>query len=229
MPPTISTRAGLPRALTPTLTLSLLAVTLALPAGALAEEQTSPAPPGPFTLPFAPPPELCTLPPRDIADYEAVMGTPQPTDLPSVEITAGAPADAATVEGVTATMVQIFACLNAGDYLRLAGAYTDEGFLEDNGSNGLTQEVIDFIKQPPTPVAEADRDVLYGVYAVQVLADGRVAAIMQRGIEGRGGVNLMLFRQVNDRWLVDLWLDEPFVILPDFSFQPGAEEATPAT
>lgn len=206
----------------------MLAATCVITPGAIAQdEKTSPAPPGPFTLPFAPPPELCTLPPRDIADYEAVMGTPQPTDLPAVEVTAGAPADAATVEGVTATMVQIFACLNAGDYLRLAGVYTDAGFLEDNGSNGLTQEVIDFIKLPPTPVAEADRDVLYGVYAVQVLADGRVAAIMQRGIEGRGGVNLMLFKQVNDRWLVDLWLDEPFVILPDFSFQPETE-ATPA-
>lgn len=207
----------------------MLAATCVITPGARAQdENTSPAPPGPFTLPFAPPPELCTLPPRDIADYEAVMGTPQPTDLPSVEITAGAPADAATVEGVTATMVQIFACLNAGDYLRLAGVYTDPGFLEDNGSNGLTQEVIDFIKLPPTPVAKADRDVLYGVYAVQVLADGRVAAIMQRGIEGRGGVNLMLFKRVHDRWLVDLWLDEPFVILPDFSFQPEQEEATPA-
>lgn len=207
----------------------MLAATCVITPGAIAQdEETSPAPPGPFTLPFAPPPELCTLPPRDIADYEAVMGTPQPTDLPAVEVTAGAPADAATVEGVTATMVQIFACLNAGDYLRLAGVYTDAGFLEDNGSNGLTQEVIDFIKLPPTPVAEADRDVLYGVYAVQVLADGRVAAIMQRGIEGRGGVNLMLFKRVHDRWLVDLWLDEPFVILPDFSFQPEQEEATPA-
>ncbi|MEZ4563315.1 MAG: hypothetical protein R2853_11305 [Thermomicrobiales bacterium] len=206
-------------------TLTLAALIAAGP-GAAALEETSPAPPGPFTLPFAPPPELCTVPPRDIADYQAVVGTPQATDLPSIQITAGAPADAATVEGVTATMVQIFACLNAGDYLRLAGVYTDAGFFEDNGSNGLTQENIDFIAQPPVPVAEADRDVLYGVYAVQVLADGRVAAIMQRGVEGRGGVNLMLFQKVNDRWLVDLWLDEPFVILPDFSFDP-TQAATP--
>lgn len=196
--------------------------------GATAQEDTSPAPPGPFVLPIAPPPELCTLPPRDISEYQAFVGTPEATDLPAVEITAGAPADAATVEGVTATLVQVFACLNAGDYLRLAGAYTDAGFVEDSGSNGLTQEVIDFIALPPTPVPEADRDVLYGLYAVQILADGRVAAIMQRGTEGHGGVTLMLFKQVNDRWLLDLWLDEPFVILPDPSYEAADMAATPA-
>jgi hypothetical protein len=207
----------------------LLAATLATASGVQAQhEVTSPAPPGPFTLPFAPPPELCTLPPRDISEYQAFVGTPEATDLPSVEITAGAPADAETVEGVTATLVQVFACLNAGDYLRLAGAYTDAGFVEDSGSNGLTQEVIDYIAQPPTPVAEADRDVLYGVYAVQVLADGRVAAIVQRGVEGHGGVTLMLFKQVNDRWLLDLWLDEPFVILPDYNYGAADAAATPA-
>lgn len=197
------------------------------PGVAAQDEQTSPAPPGPFTLPYAPPPELCTLPPRDISEYQAFVGTPEATDLPSVEITAGTPADAETVAGVTATLVQVFACLNAGDYLRLAGAYTDAGFVEDSGSNGLTQEVIDFIALPPTPVAEADRDVLYGLYAVQVLADGRVAAIMQRGTEGHGGVTLMLFKQVNDRWLLDLWLDEPFVILGNDSYVP-TDAATPA-
>ena len=208
---------------------ALLTAMIAAGPGVAAQEETSPAPPGPFTLPFAPPPERCTLPPRDIAEYQAFVGTPGATDLPAVEITAGRPADAATIEGVTATLVQVFACLNAGDYLRLAGAYTNAGFVEDSGSNGLTQEVIDFIALPPTPVAEADRDVLYGVYAVQVLADGRVAAIMQRGVEGHGGVTLMLFQKVNDRWLLDLWLDEPFVILPDFGFDPSQEtpEGTP--
>lgn len=206
----------------------LVAAALTSASVAAQDEQTSPAPPGPFTLPYAPPPELCTLPPRDIAEYQAFVGTPEATNLPSVEITAGIPADAETVAGVTATLVQVFACLNAGDYLRLAGAYTDAGFVEDSGSNGLTQEVIDFIALPPTPVAEADRDVLYGVYAVQVLADGRVAAIMQRGTEGHGGVTLMLFQHVNDRWLLDLWLDEPFVILPDYSYGAAGAAATPA-
>ncbi len=113
-----------------TVTMALI-VALGVGEDAIAQEATSPAPSGPFTLPYAPPPELCTLPARDIADYQAVIGTPEATDLPAMEISAGAPADAETVEGVTATLVQVFSCLNAGDYLRLAGAYTDAGFIED--------------------------------------------------------------------------------------------------
>jgi hypothetical protein len=108
---------------------------------------------------------LCTLPPRDISDYQAVVGTPEATNLPPVSITAGAPADQATIDGITLTMVQEFACFKAGDYLRSGGAYTDAGFFEDNDSNGLTQEVIDFIASPPQAVPVEDRDVLYALYA----------------------------------------------------------------
>jgi len=194
---------------------------------AAGQESTPATPIGPFTLPIAPDPALCTLPARGIEEYQAFVGTPEATGLPPVEITAGTPADQTTIDGVITTLVQVFACLNAGDYLRLGGAYTDAGFVEDSGSNGLTQEVIDFIASPPQAVPIEDRDVLYGVFAVQVLADGRVAAIMQRGKDGRGGVTLMLFAEEDARWLIDLWVDEPFLIRPDFR-APESSEATPA-
>jgi hypothetical protein len=183
---------------------------------------------GPFVLPMAPPPELCTLPARAIEEYQAFVGTPEATNLPAIEIAAGSPADQAIIDGVTRTMVQFFACLNAGDYLRLGGAYTDFGFVEDSGSNGITQEVVDFIASPPLAVPVERRDILWGLYAVQVLADGRVAAVMQRGTDGMGGVNLMIFAEEDGRWLIDLWVDEPFVIRPNFDVASG-EESTPSS
>ena len=91
----------------------------------------------------------------------------------------------------------------------------------------MTQEVIDFIAATPQPVPVEERNVLYAMYAVQILADGRVAAIMQVGKDGQGGVELMLFAKEGDRWLIDLWVDETFDIAPNFG-EPVDQEASAA-
>lgn len=206
-----------------------IVLSLAGPAFTAGQDATPASPYGPFTLPIAPGPELCTLPPRDIAEYQAFVGTPEATDLPPIVVTAGIPADQATIDAVTATMVHFFACINAGDYLAIAGAYTDTGFVEDSGSNGLTQEIIDFIASPPQPVPVEERSILYSMHAVQILAHGRVAAVMELGKDGQGGVDLILFAKEDDRWLIDLWVDETFDIAPNFGEPIGEEGSGAAT
>ena len=215
----------------------LLAVALALllpllgARFAAGQEATPAAPVGPVALPVAPDPSLCTIEPRGIEEYQAFVGTPEATNLPPVVITAGTPADRATVDAVTRTVAEVIACINARDFLRVGAVYTDAGFVEDSGSNGLTQDVIDFIAQPPQAAPVEEWLVIHAVYAVQVLADGRVAAIVQFGAGGAGGVDLFLFAEEGDRYLIDLWLDEPFDIQPDFGdegTEATPEAATPA-
>jgi hypothetical protein len=201
--------------------LSLLGVRIA------AAQEATPYPAGALALPAAPGPELCTLPPRGIDEYAAFVGQPVLAAPESVTLTAGPPADPATVDAITATMVAFAACINAGDYLRVGGVYTDAGFAEDNAPN-VDEGVLGFIAATPQPVPIDQRYVIYAIYAAQVLADGRVATIIHFGPDGLGGVNLLIFAEEGGRWLIDHWVDEPFVIRPSGA-DPAEAEATPAT
>jgi hypothetical protein len=203
------------------LLISLLGVRIA------AAQEATPYPAGALALPAAPGPELCTLPPRGIDEYAAFVGQPVPAAPESVTITAGRPADPVTVDAITATMVAFAACINAGDYLRVGGAYTDAGFAEDNAAN-IDEGVLGFIASTPQPAPVDQRYAIYAIYAAQVLDDGRVAAIIQFGPDGTGGVNLLIFAEEGTRWLIDHWVDEPFLIRPA-DLGSASAEATPAT
>ncbi|MEZ4500421.1 MAG: hypothetical protein R2839_10175 [Thermomicrobiales bacterium] len=181
----------------------------------------------PFTLPFAPPPELCTLTPRTVEDYAAFAGAPQ-VELPPVILTAGPPPDQETIDGIVDTMVRFFACLNAMDPLRWAGVFTDAGFEEDSVNSGLTADLIAWIGSPhDEPSPEEDWDVLYAMFAFQLLPDGRVAAILQRGPDGLGGMDLTIWAKEGDRWLLDFWVDEPWDVV--FNPNPPVDDSEAAT
>jgi hypothetical protein len=87
--------------------------------------------------------------------------------------------------------------------------------LEDSGG-AIDQATIDFVFASPQAAEEPDWQVVYDVSAVQRLADGRVAAIVQWGPEGIYGVDLMIFVEQDGSYLIDQWVDEPFDIVPDF-------------
>ena len=221
----------------PMLWTHVLAVTLTLmgafaigrPLLDAAAQDATPAPPaGPLTLPAVPDPALCTTEPRPIEAYRALLGTPVPADPEPVVLTAGTPADRATVDAVIATMIQEAACTNAYGFGGHSGVYTDAGFAED--SAGLDQETIDFFESPENAAIfedEANWHGIYAVSAVQVLPDGRVAAIVQFGRDSAGPVDLMIFAEEDGRYLIDHWVDEPFDILPDFGDAEESDEATP--
>lgn len=179
-----------------------------------AAQDASPVAAATYSLPVAASPELCTAEPRPIEDYEALLGTPSAGELPPTVITAGTAADQATVDRVIAALVEIGACQSAMNFRSLDSLYTDAGFLEESGG-GMDQESFDFITAQHEPLEEADWAVIYDVAAVQVLADGRIAAIAQFGPEGRYGVDLMIFVDQDGQLLIDQWVDEPFDVVPD--------------
>lgn len=171
------------------------------------------------TLPTAPDPELCKQEPRSIDDYTIISGTPEPT--PPTIITAGRPADQATIDAITATMIEVAACINSGDLKRLDRLYTDAAF---NGE--VDQDTYNILATPFAPFPVGERNTIFAIALVQVLKDGRVAAIVQFQDNGVGGADLMIFAQQNGRYLIDQWVDGPFDIDPDFSaFQN--DDATP--
>lgn len=171
------------------------------------------------TLPAAPGPELCTVAPRSIAEYHVATGTPEPAP-PPFTITAGKPADQATIDAVTATMIEAAACINSGDLKRLDRLYTDAFF---NGA--VDQGYYDYLAAHHDPAPADQRYSIFAVALVQVLSDGRVAAIVQFQANGAGGADLMIFAKQGGRYLIDKWVDGPFDINPDVSaFQ---QEATP--
>lgn len=194
-----------------------------------AAQEATPAPAtGPPTLPIVPDPALCTTPMRPLAESEALVGTPAPAAPESVVLTVGTPADQAIVDAVIATMIEVEAYTNANGFGGHDGLYTDAGFLED--SAGLDQETLDFLTSPENKAIMDDPANWAGIYAVtavQVLADGRVAAIVQFGRDSAGPADLMIFAEEDGRYLIDHWVDEPFDLVPDFGDDEESAEATP--
>ena len=195
-----------------------VAITIASTAGLM--PRTTGAQDAAPTLPAAPDPALCTAEERSIEEYQAFLGTPAPT-VETFEITAGKPADQATIDAVTATVIEAAACINSGDLKRLDRLYTDAFFTGE-----VDQGYYDFLAAEHDPAPADERYAIFAVALVQVLADGRAAAVVQFQTDGAGGADLMVFAEEGGRYLIDHWVDGPFDIAPDFS--AFEEEATPA-
>src|SRR5690606_31270033 len=117
----------------------------------------------------------------------------------------GAPADAATADAVKATLLQVFACANAGDPLRFASLYTDQ-FLRDF-FGGVPQADLDaFLGMPPQPLPAEQQRIIRGVGDVELLPDGRarVVIVLDEPDDPRTEEpDTVILRQVDGRWLVD--------------------------
>ncbi len=117
----------------------------------------------------------------------------------------GSPADAATVDLVTATAREGVACLNAGDFSRLFSLYSDQYLLAVwGGVDGpdLSDDAIAARIQAlssPVPQPKDEQLVLIAVEDVRILPDGHVLATV---INNRGGSRTN-FVKVGDRYLID--------------------------
>ncbi|HEX5498074.1 MAG TPA: hypothetical protein VFX03_02565, partial [Thermomicrobiales bacterium] len=169
----------------------------------------------------APGAEGCTVAPRTLAAIRAIApdpgGTPvfpagAPTPLASPE--AGTPADAATIQAVTATMQQLVACSNAGEILRRLALYSDAR-VEQAYPNGPTP-ALQVMAATPIPVSELERVALLDVRDVRQLADGRVGAtvvldnpalhthgLATPGVNSQQDVAHLTFVKQDGRWLID--------------------------
>jgi hypothetical protein len=182
----------------------LLAATLLTPATRLV---TPPAPPA------AVPAAACTVAPRTagaVAEIVATADRAKATPLPSTAAytqPAGVPADAATVAGVTATVRQLAACVNAGDFMRFLALFTDDALRRYAADLALPLKADD-PRITPDPSTN-DRVAVEGVADVLVLPDGRVSALVKlpnltAASSPAADLTLQLiFVHQDDRWLID--------------------------
>jgi hypothetical protein len=147
-------------------------------------------------------PAECTTTPRTVEEVAALAAAPDQASAqalaaavatPGLDLPAGPAADAATVAAVVATFRQFNACLNAGQPLAADALWTDEA---------LRQSVVQAPDTTPTPVPAAER-IAFRVGPVRVLADGRVAAVVEQRFPLFADATVYLLVSQNGRYLID--------------------------
>lgn len=141
----------------------------------------------PPVLPVTPEAAACTVEPRSISYFEQFVGTPTAEQATPVTVAtpaagfimpAGEVADQETVDAVTATIVELGACLNAGDFLRYGALFTDDYFQRAFAEFGpIPEEELAFLAASPEAVPAENRAAILAVLDVRLLADGRVAGL----------------------------------------------------
>lgn len=157
-----------------------------------------------------PEPSECHVAPRSAAEVRALIGTPAsdepgrdvpiPTAVPS-----GTPVDPATRAEIVDAVREFVACVNTGEPLRYFALVSD-GFLVALGPQ--EEENFEGLEAAGTPAPEDERANLLGVWNVQALADGRVAAAVTIGNvddphPAPGRTTVWIFVRGDDRWLLD--------------------------
>ena len=207
------------------LAVALLALAVGSPAPATAQAAT----PVDQAFPIRPDPAECTVEPRPVEEFVELVAAATPAAMAAaetVEVPVGPLADAETVAGVTATVREINACFNAGDFRRIFSLLTDEairGVAEEDPIPA--EELRGFLEATPQAVPAEGRIAILAVTDVVRLADGRVGALVAtidptRLEEGPTTAHLT-FVQADGRWLVD--------DIVEFHTHPAEEaEGTPA-
>jgi hypothetical protein len=143
--------------------------------------------PGPET---AIDPAECQVEPRSVDGILALWypdrdaGTPVRTGSArevrtSVPVPLGEPADAMTLEGISVTIREEIACVNAGDPLRSFALYSDDLMRSFGvGMESPIQDTRATLETPPTPLPVTQRIKLLAVTDVSVMADGRIGAFI---------------------------------------------------
>jgi len=115
-------------------------------------------------------------------------------------------ADPATATAIVATVEQIVACFNAGDFARLSALFTDDYWRRE--VDALAEKADEFagaVAAPPAPVAPGSRERLIEVRQIEILADGRVGALVvfSNPKDTAPDPDFLYFVQTEGRWLVD--------------------------
>ncbi len=175
-------------------------------AGQEASPDASPA----VNFPITPGAVECSVEPRASDELIALLGTPvahgeQATELSSVPVPVGRPAEGSVVAGVTATVREFHACFNANDSLRAFAMVSDaflQGYVE---RNSLTSESITMLLIPASePVLVEAQTTILAVTDIAELADGRAGAFVVTTSEWRGPTtSYMVFAREGEHWLLD--------------------------
>jgi len=186
---------------------AILLLVMLLSPRAIHAQDATPAPD--FVMPD---PSECTVTARTVDDLLSLFATPEAaTSAEAIAsptafvVPEGTPADAETVAGVTATMREVTACLNANSFLQMIALYTDEYVAQSFVEESVAPEALGLLATPLPPMA-ADERQSFAVQDVVVLPDGRVGARVLGHSDFGDGYDFeqyFLFRQVNGRYLVD--------------------------
>ena len=164
----------------------------------------------------------CTVEPRSVDELLPLWFGPEgspaatPTSSASVQSEAdlpqGTPADDATVAAINATLHEVFACFDAGQYARAFALMTDNAVSQfgpdvSNPDEDTPEEVRVLLEaqNAVTPAAgdesppPGSQTVISDARDARVLPDGRVGAIF----ESEGDAVFAVFQQSGDRWLLD--------------------------
>jgi len=176
------------------------------------------------TVDRSPNPDECVVAgTRTVVELQAIYGTPaaegagEATSLAeqatpeTMTLPTGEPADAATVDAITARVRLGFACYNAGDNLAGFSLVTDEFLVTQVGTALFDEDFVASLEASPVPLTEEQQTEMIGVRDVTVYADGRVGALVDyighypSEAEGINGLetDLWIFKNVDGVWKLD--------------------------
>lgn len=115
----------------------------------------------------------------------------------------GEPVDAATVEGITATVETALNCRNAGYFLRAYAIFTDRMIGQlFGGRETVPPEIVEQL-QEPRRVRGPFRVGLVEVTEARRLPDGRVGAVVVTANATHTFTDFLYFVDDNGQWLID--------------------------
>jgi len=132
--------------------------------------------------------------------------TPVPSE---VTILTGPPADQATVDGVTQTVENAFACFAAGDFAHALSLFSDTLAASFGPEIGTSYEDAEaFLTSPPQP--DPNQSTLVSVANVMTLGNDRAAVIVVEHYADFGDVaSEGILTKQGDQWLIDQIIDFP--------------------
>jgi hypothetical protein len=163
----------------------------------------------PAAYPRIPAPEECNVQPVSIEEVSEILATPIAATSASpapFAIPAGKLADGETATEVVAVLHQVFACTNAGDYLRVYAFFSDNFVRDFFAGTSLTADVVALLTAPPQPLPEDQRRIIRDVGPVRRLADNRAGVLVvldEPDDPRREEPDYVILKQVAGRWFVD--------------------------
>lgn len=144
---------------------------------------------------------------RFVAALDAAAGTAAPPaaleQFTVDTLPTGEPVDAATIEGITATVETALNCRNAGYFLRAYALFSDRMIGQLFGGRETVPPEIVALLQEPRRVRAPFRVGLVEVSEARRLSDGRVGAVVVTANATHSFTDFLYFVDDNGQWLVD--------------------------